>query len=140
MFKGLAGGGEPLSICVAVNIPKAMYDIPDDDATSKGQLLNFEILIKFEPFLRKLLFLLDAQKLREITEAHRGLAAVINALHLNPNRINLQSTTGNDRRSYEEYDYQLLKVYTLRNVEAHEMEFGEIVNLQAILRVFLSFT
>ena len=61
---------------VAVNIPKAMHDILDDDTTRKEQILNFAILIKFEPFLRKLLFLLEPQKLREITDEKRGLAFI----------------------------------------------------------------
>lgn len=107
---------------VAVNIPKAMYEILDGETKANQRALNFEILSKFEPFLRKMLFLLKPQEFQEIVDAKKGLSAIISALRLNPHHINYTDEEANDRRDYSEYDYHLFKVYNLRNTQSHEME------------------
>ncbi len=107
---------------VAVNVPKAMYDILDEDTTKKQRILNFAVLCKFETFLRKMLFLLKPQDFQRITDEKKGLAAVIKELSLNPNRISYRDDEANEQRDHFSYDYHLNKVYNLRNTESHEME------------------
>lgn len=107
---------------VAIKIPKAIYEILDENTTKKTQVLSFEILGKFEPFLRKLLLILDIEKFQVLTSEKKGLAAVIAALRLNPDRIDYNDEDANNLRECTDYNYHLYKVYNLRNTQSHEME------------------
>lgn len=123
---------------VAIKVPKAMYEILDENTTKKNQMLYFEILSKFEPFLRKLLCIINTVLYDSLLNQNKGLAAIISALHLNDARINYNDDSAQNQRSYTDYNYHLYRVYNLRNVQSHDMELWSTSQLaQNIESIFI---
>lgn len=123
---------------VAIKIPKAMYEILDEDTTKRNQILYFEVLSKFEPFLRKLLCAIDSKKYNFILTQNKGLAAIVNALDLNTGKIDYNDEVAQSKRKYEDYNYHLYKVYNLRNIQSHDMEIWSASQLaQNIESIFI---
>ena len=123
---------------VAIKIPKAMYEILDENTTKKGQMLYFEILSKFEPFLRKLLCIINPTMYDTLLLQKKGLAAIINELHLNDLRIDYNDESAQSQRTYTDYNYHLYRVYNLRNIQSHDMEMWSASQLaQNIESIFI---
>ena len=123
---------------VAIKIPKAMFEILDENTTKKNQMLYFEVLSKYEPFLRKLLCIIDSRKYNVLISQNKGLATIINALHLNDARINYRDEIAQSQRNYTDYYYHLYRVYNLRNIQSHDMELWSAADLaQNIESIFI---
>jgi len=123
---------------VAIKIPKAMFEILDENTTKKNQILYFEILCKFEPFLRKLLCIINNGKYNMLLSQGKGLSAIIKELNLNPSRIDYNNEILQNQRNYKDYDYHLYRVYNLRNVQSHDMELWSTAALaQNIESIFI---
>ncbi|WP_341900791.1 hypothetical protein [Fluviicola taffensis] len=81
----------------------------------------FPEVAKFEPYLRKLIYLINPNKFREFQNTRDGLAALISFLNLNPNNINytLNSVPVHKSANFSEH---LLLTYNLRNIESHNCQ------------------
>lgn len=132
---------EPKLQGVSVQIPKALVDILDEDSTKNMQLLAFGTLVKFEPFLKKLIYILFPEKYNALKIEKKALAAVIKALKLNPNRIQYDDPSEFQKMSYYDYDYHLYKAYNLRNTESHDMQLWSnrelMENIESLLIFYL---
>ncbi len=97
----------------------------------------FPDVAKIEPFLRKLVYLIDPKKYYELLHNKQGLAAFISYLELNPNNINYtwQSLTPNQSTNLAEH---LLSSYNLRNVESHACKNWSSYQLHKELRSLLA--
>lgn len=92
----------------------------DQDASMNDIKLCLSDVLKIEPLLKKILYLVDENKYLSIHNSNSGLADVIYELGLNPQRRNLNE-------KYERYindpvHMNLLKAYQLRNIESHTYE------------------
>ena len=92
----------------------------DQEASMNDIKLCLSDALKIEPFLKKVLYLIDSAKYAAVQNTNMGLARVINELGLNPYNKNLNE-------DYTQYlnnpvHMNLLKSYQLRNIESHTYE------------------
>lgn len=118
-------------------VPNALYEIMVVDAGKDHSLPFFPDFAKVEPFLKKILYLINPTKYNELQNRNAGLAAYIDNLNLNPNNLSLSSSKIEDFLGENRFDEHLIRVYNLRNIESHQCvewtnkEFYE--NVQSIL-------
>ena len=94
---------------------------------------NVPIVANVEKPLRKLLSLVNPAEYASIKEDKEGLAAIISALRLNPNHINLsQPNLPTSQRANN--GTHLHRVYQLRNSESHECQNWGDVKLLSLLQ------
>jgi hypothetical protein len=96
----------------------------------------FPEVCKIEPFLRKILFIVNKPAFEKITQNNLGLAAIINELDLNKNNINFNwdSLSHSQKSNCSEH---LIKVYKLRNIESHQCKNWSNSNLYSELKSVL---
>ncbi|MGM0748324.1 MAG: NACHT domain-containing protein [Bacillota bacterium] len=118
-------------------VPNALYKIMVVDSGKDHSLSYFPDFAKVEPFLKKILYLINPTKYTELQNRNAGLAAYIDNLNLNPNNLSLSSSKIEDFLGGNSFDEHLIRVYNLRNIESHQCvewtnkEFYE--NVQSIL-------
>lgn len=102
---------------------------------------SFSDFVKIEPFLRKILYLVDKTKLNTIESGRKGLSPLIKSLNLNPElkdifNLNPESLVGENY-----YVEHLCRVYHLRNKESHHCKnFSRLElaqNIQSVLTVYI---
>lgn len=122
-------------------VPHALYEIMVVDAGKNQSLSYFPDFAKVEPFLKKILYLINPTKYTELQSRNAGLAAYINNLNLNSNNLNLSHSRIEDFIGNNNFDEHLVRVYHLRNIESHQCvewtnkEFYE--NVQSILIFYI---
>lgn len=93
-----------------------------------------------EKLLRKYVAIIDPAQYSLIKDNKEGLSAIINALSLNPNRINYNWDKLGDSQKSNNAEH-LLRVYRFRNTTSHECKtFGEarlFILLQSSLIIYL---
>jgi predicted NACHT family NTPase len=96
----------------------------------------FPEVSKIEPFLRKIVCIINKSAFDKITENNQGLSALINELDLNKNNINFnwENLSHNQKSNCSEH---LLKVYKLRNIESHQCKNWSNSNLYSELKSVL---
>lgn len=122
-------------------VPNSLHKIMVVDAGKENSMSYFPDFAKVEPFLKKILYLINPTKYNELQSRNAGLAAYITSLNLNPNNLNLSTSKIEDFLGDNSFDEHLLRVYNLRNVESHQCvewtnkEFYE--NIQSILVFYI---
>jgi len=104
-------------------------------------LSYFSDLAKIEPYLRKILYLIDQAKFEELSSEKKGLDAFINALKLNPNRIDFEKDKIENLSGTSNFGEHLYRTYHLRNIEGHQCEnwtYRELYeNIESVLVIYL---
>ncbi len=103
-------------------VPNAIEKILVVDAGKNDSLPYFSDFAKVEPYLRKILYLINPNKFFELESRNAGLAAFINGLNLNTNNIDFSSSKIEDFKSKNDFDEHLFRTYSLRNIESHQCE------------------
>jgi predicted NACHT family NTPase len=122
---------------ISIRIPNALQKIFIESISRIDKNSFFPDVASIEPFLRKILYLIDKESYSEIVEKKEGLNSLINHLGLNSKNINLNWTSlySNQRINFGE---QLLKAYQLRNIESHNCKEWNNVRLYDELRNVLA--
>lgn len=101
----------------------------------------FTSFVKIESYFRKVLYLIDKNKLQAIETKAGGLSKLISALELNPEGKNIKALQPTQLAGNKYYVEHLCRVYHLRNVECHHfknytsVEYAQ--NIQSLLIVYL---
>ena len=102
--------------------------------------MSFSDFVKFEPFLRKVLYLVDKPQLKTIESGKKGLVPLIKALNLNPESKNI-SGDPESLLGEKYYVEHLCRAYHLRNKESHHcVDFSKLElaqNIQSVLVVYI---
>ena len=122
-------------------VPNALNKVLNEGMRKIDNLAYFIEFSKIEQYLRKLLFLINPTKFAELEMKKSGLAAFINALNLNPNKINFEKDKIEDLYNDSFYGEHLYRTYNLRNVESHQCESWTnrelYQNIESVLVVYL---
>ena len=114
-----------------------------EDETNKKDIA-FAEFVKFEPYLRKMLYLVDRGKLNIIEAGKKGLSQLIKALDLNPESKDIYSQTPEMLKGESFQIEHLCRAYHLRNRESHHcIDFSQLelaLNIQSVLIVYLQVT
>lgn len=112
----------PIDIEELKGVESRMFNALEKILTSPMSRLDknsfFPDIAKIEPFLRKIVFLINPNKYTELSQNKQGLAAFISFLQLNPNNINYNWTSLSTSQSTNLAEH-LLSCYNLRNIESH---------------------
>lgn len=121
---------------IAIRMPNALQKIYVENISRIDKNSFFPDVASIEPFLRKVLYLIDKESYLDIVEKKEGLSSLIHHLGLNPKNINLNwnSLNPNQRANFAE---QLIKTYQLRNIESHNCTEWNNVRLYDELRSVL---
>lgn len=92
----------------------------DSESTINEIKLCLSDVLKIEPLLKKVLYLVDSSKYKTIQSTNAGLSKVIEKLGMNPHNKNLNEEYG--RYENDKPHQNLLKAYKLRNIESHTYE------------------
>ena len=129
---------------IQTRIPNALSKILLQDLPKNEVLASFPDFAKVEPFLRKMLFLVNPSQFQvyQIQDnPKRGLAAYIDALGLNPNRIRYDLDTVDNLQNLPNYAVHFFRAYNLRNVESHQCETWPkkelYENIESLLVVYI---
>lgn len=119
----------------------AMNKILVEGVKNENRETFFADFAKLEPFLRKILYLVNPISYSQIKNNNSGLIPIIIELDLNPNRVRLDQI---DLKQYEndnDFIDHLARAYRFKNLESHEIkelstkEFG--LHTQSFLVVYL---
>lgn len=123
-------------------VTNAMNKILLENISMEDKFSFFPEFAKIEPFLKKIVFLIDPTKYAEIEQTRAGLAKSIDFLNLNPNNLRLSNTQPNDVTNVSApFQPHILRSYHLRNIESHlcknwpSKELFE--NFESVLIVYL---
>lgn len=118
---------------IAIRMPNALQKIYVENISRIDKNSFFPDIANIEPFLRKVLYLIDTESYSDLTKKKEGLSSLINRLRLNPKNINLNWTSlnPNQRSNFAE---QLIRTYQLRNIESHNCTEWNNVRLYDELR------
>jgi hypothetical protein len=112
-----------------------------DDARKNQKASSFPDFSKIEPYLRKILFLVNSPKYEKLDAERKGLMGFINAISLNPSNIDFEKVTEKDLFNKPNFIYHIFRVYKLRNLESHHCESWTskelYENIESTLVVFL---
>jgi len=102
---------------------------------------SFSDFVKFEPFLRKVLYIVDKTKLNAIETGKKGLSLLIKDLNLNPESKNIFQLSPESLSGENYYVEHLCRAYHLRNKESHHYKnFSRLElaqNIQSVLTVYI---
>ncbi|MCX6266087.1 MAG: NACHT domain-containing protein [Bacteroidetes bacterium] len=104
---------------VATRIPHALQKVLLENLSRLDKNAYFPDVAKIEPYLRKVLLLVDAESYQQVVNSRDGLSMIISLLGLNPNNVNFNWTSlfPNQNTHFAEH---LIKVYQCRNLESHQ--------------------
>ena len=112
--------------------------------SSNNKDLAFSEFVKFEPYLRKILYIVNKNELAIIEAGKKGLFPLIKSLNLNPESKNFSSLTPISFTGQSHYIEHLCRAYHLRNKECHHcINFSQTelaINIQSVLVVYLHAT
>lgn len=105
---------------LSTRVPQAMGKILLDNVGKQDRLMAFPEFAKIEPFLLKVVFLVDEAEYARISTVRAGLSRSINFLGLNPGGLNLSGTDPATLRGQSHFIEHVIRSYSLRNVESHQ--------------------
>ena len=115
---------------LATTYTNALFKVIDEDSSKKDRISNFEVLKNVEPFLKKILYFMDFQKFLVIKDEQKGLTPIIKNCGLNPDNIFMDE--GHlEKYTEDNYEYHLIKVFILRNLESHNCELWSSRELES---------
>lgn len=100
-------------------IPTAFHKILVEGLTKDVTLSYFPDFAKIEPFLKKLLFIIDRPKFLNLHNQKKGLGRYIDELGINPLNIRLTNATIEQYEGQNHFAEHLVRAYKLRNTESH---------------------
>ena len=106
---------------VATTYTNALFKVIDEESSKKDKIANFEVLKNVEPFLKKILYYKNFEKFIKIKDELKGLTPILKSCGLNPNDIYMDEEHLNNYTE-EQYEYHLIKIFILRNLESHNCE------------------
>lgn len=119
----------------------SMSKILMEDLSKDDILAFFPDFVKIEPFLKKILYLIDPSMYAALSRHNKGLSAYINALNLNSNNIRFDTATVDTVSALPDFAVDFVRVYNLRNIESHNCESWSkkelYVNIESVLIVYL---
>lgn len=122
-------------------VPNAMEKILLEGLRQVDNMAYFPDFGKIEPYLRKILYLIDNTKYQELSQNKSGLGAFINALKLNPERVDFDKDLESKYIGNANFAEHLLKTYRLRNIESHQCESWTnrelFENIESVLVIYL---
>jgi predicted NACHT family NTPase len=121
---------------VATRIPNALQKILIENISRLDKNAFFPAVSSIEPYLRKILCLVDNLSYKQVTERKDGLSALIPILGLNPNNINYNWTSLHPSQKTH-FAEHLIKTYQLRNMESHNCKDWNNAKLYDELRSVL---
>lgn len=136
----ISSSGSDLNGCSRIANAINKFLIEDIETSDKDTFLGE--LTKVEPYLRKVLYYVDQNKFAQLETSKDGFIAVVNALNLNPNNVNLTLPYRNYESSALFIDH-LIKAYSIRNCESHKMkeystrETGEFIESALMLYIYV---
>lgn len=129
---------------LVTRVPNALEKILIDGLKKVDNLAYFPDFAKVEPYLRKILFLVNPKKLDELIASKSGMGALINALQLNPNRIDFENAIIENLVGAPNFGEHLFRTYHLRNIESHQCEDWTnrelYENIESVIVVYLYVT
>jgi hypothetical protein len=122
-------------------VPNALEKILVEDLKKVDNLSYFPDFAKIEPYLRKILYITNPSKLGELESNKAGLGAFINALRLNPNRIDFDNDRIENLFGASNFGEHIFRTYKLRNIESHQCENWTnrelYENIESVLTIYL---
>ncbi len=122
-------------------VPNALEKILVEGLKKVDNLSYFPDFAKIEPFLRKILYITNLSKFAELESNKAGLGAFINALRLNPNRIDFDNDRIENLFGASNFGEHLFRTYKLRNIESHQCENWTnrelYENIESVLIIYL---
>ncbi|MCW3107023.1 MAG: hypothetical protein JWQ09_1529 [Segetibacter sp.] len=100
----------------------AMAKILLEDLSKDEILAHFPDFVKIEPYLKKILFLVQPTIYTSLSNQNKGLAAYLNASNLNSNNIRFDTATPQSVSNLPDFASHVFRVYNLRNIESHNCE------------------
>lgn len=101
-------------------VPQAMGKILLQSQSKSDRLMAFPEFAKVEPFLQKIVYLVDETEYSRISAQRAGLAKSIDFLGLNPNNLRLSTALIDDTINMTGFANHILRAYQLRNLESHQ--------------------
>jgi hypothetical protein len=103
-------------------VPNALDKILNEGLRKVDNIAYFIEFAKVEQYLRKMLYLINPKKFKELEINKSGLGAFINVLQLNPNKIDFEKDRIANLINTPNYGEHLFRTYNLRNIESHQCE------------------
>lgn len=101
-------------------VPNALTKILLEEISDIDRASFFPEIGKIEPFLQKILYLVNETEYRNIASARAGLAKCIDKLGLNPNNLHLSTASYPAVSAMPSFAVHVLRAYNLRNLESHK--------------------
>ncbi|MDX2174155.1 MAG: NACHT domain-containing protein [Bacteroidota bacterium] len=123
-------------------IINAIHKLLDDTPEKDDRDTFLAELTKVEPFLRKILLYVNKPEYLKIVANKDGFISLINALNLNPNKVNLDQSPKGFDESFIYIDH-FIKVYKIRNIESHNIkeystkETGEFIESALMIYIYV---
>lgn len=122
-------------------VPNALEKILLGGLIKLDHIAYFVEFAKIEPYLRKILFIVNPVKYAELEINKSGLGGFINALQLNPNKIDFDKDPITKLIGMPDYGEHLFRTYNLRNIEGHQCESWSnkdlYANIESVLVIYL---
>ncbi|NCI51400.1 NACHT domain-containing protein [Sediminibacterium roseum] len=79
-------------------------------------------IAKIEPFLRKILYLINPERYQQLAATRSGLNSFVKELGLNSGNIKLAMASASNYQNNPQLLDKIIEVYHLRNIESHECD------------------
>lgn len=126
---------------VASRMSNSFQKILVDGISKDDTLSYFPDFAKIEPFLKKILFIVNKEKYNDLILRRKGLAVFIDELGLNHSNIRLDRTNISDSIDQPYFQEHLVRSYHLRNTESHacqDWSSRELYeNVESILLIYI---
>lgn len=124
-----------------IRVPNALEKLLVEGLKKVDNLAYFPDFAKIEPYLQKILYLVDKTKFEELRKSRAGLSKVINALGLNPKQIKFDNIKIEEYIGTSDFSEHLIRTYNLRNIESHHCENWTnrelYENIESVLVIYL---
>lgn len=120
------------------NITNALSTFFDDEAGKKDRIAHFQYLKNFEPLLKKIIFIINPEHLKELQSEKEMAIKLLTELNLLPKGLWLDEEHLS-RFDDTVYEFHLIKSYLLRNTESHNMEQWSNRDLESNIDTLLIF-
>lgn len=125
-------------------LPHSLEKILVEGQPKDDNISYFTDFARIEPYLRKILYLVNPTKFTDLNAKRSGLATFIKELKINSNNIDFNKVVSKDVVGLPDYGEHLYRVYHLRNVESHQCAnwtSRELYqNIESVLVIYLFVT
>lgn len=101
-------------------VPAAFEKLLLEDLPRPQQDAYFPEMARVEAYLQKIVYLTDHAKFQTLRASRSGLASYITATGINPGNLQLSSATEASVAQRPHFAPDLLRMYSLRNIESHQ--------------------